>query len=343
MPRPSDDDLFSEEEEMVTMSFGDHLEELRIRLVLALMGLAVGVILTLIPPLNLGRNVLRQLSDPAQIALEKFYAQKAKVRAEEAAKEKLLTPALSTVIPADEFVREMLKLMPDMKLPNPDSLKGKEITLPMRQAKADAIMSVAENAEQRSAMINTAPLEPIMIFFMVCLVTGLVVASPWVFYQVWAFVAAGLYRHERAYVKKYLPFSIVLFLSGVLLCFYVILPVTLSILLEFNVWLGIEPMFKLNEWISFATILPLVFGVCFQTPLVMLFVARLGLLTVDDFRSKRKIALLCMVVIAAVLTPGPDVFSQLMLAVPMYGLYELGILMVQSNAAKSAETTTAGA
>ncbi|MFM7129362.1 MAG: twin-arginine translocase subunit TatC, partial [bacterium] len=150
-------------------------------------------------------------------------------------------------------------------------------------------------------------------------------------YQAWAFVAAGLYRHERAYVKKYLPFSIFLLLSGVLMCFYVILPVTLSILLEFNVWLGIEPMLKLNEWISFATILPLVFGLCFQTPLVMLFLSAIGIFGVEDYRSKRKIALMIMVVIAAVLTPGPDVFSQLMLAVPMYALYELGIVLVNSN------------
>lgn len=331
MTRPSDDDLFSEEETMVAMSFGDHLEELRIRLVLALMGLAIGVVLTFIPPVNLGRNVLRQLSEPAQVALDKFYKQKAEVRSSEAAAEKKFTDPTTNKFPADDFVRELMKIAPELNLPKPESLKGKEITLPISQAKADVIKTVAETTEQRSALINTAPLEPMMIFFMVCLVTGLVLSSPWVFYHIWAFVAAGLYRHERAYVQKYLPFSVILFLSGVLLCFYVILPVTLSILLEFNVWLGIEPMLKLNEWISFATILPLVFGICFQTPLVMLFVARLGILNVEDFRSKRKIALLMMVVIAAVLTPGPDVFSQLMLAVPMYGLYELGILMVQSN------------
>ncbi len=331
MARPSDDDLFSEEETMVAMSFGDHLEELRIRLVLALMGLAIGVVLTFIPPVNLGRNVLRQLSEPAQVALDKFYKQKAEVRSSEAAAEKKFTDPTTNKFPADDFVRELMKIAPELNLPKPETLKGKEITLPISQAKADVIKTVAETTEQRSALINTAPLEPMMIFFMVCLVTGLVLSSPWVFYHIWAFVAAGLYRHERAYVQKYLPFSVILFLSGVLLCFYVILPVTLSILLEFNVWLGIEPMLKLNEWISFATILPLVFGICFQTPLVMLFVARIGILNVDDFRSKRKIALLMMVVIAAVLTPGPDVFSQLMLAVPMYGLYELGILMVQSN------------
>ena len=98
------------------------------------------------------------------------------------------------------------------------------------------------------------------IFFMVCLVTGLVIASPWVFYQAWAFVAAGLYRHERHYVTKFLPLSLGLFLAGVFLCFFGVLPITLSFLLEFNVWLGIEPTLRLSDWMSFATILPLVFG-----------------------------------------------------------------------------------
>ncbi len=150
---------------------------------------------------------------------------------------------------------------------------------------------------------------------MICMVSGLVLTSPFVFYQIWAFIAAGLYRHERHYVKKFLPFSLGLFLSGVFLCFFGVLPYTLQFLLQFNVWMGIEPTMRITDWMSFATILPLVFGVCFQTPLVMLFLERIGILTADDFRKKRKIAILVMVIAAAILTPGPDVFSQVMLAV----------------------------
>jgi sec-independent protein translocase protein TatC len=82
---------------------------------------------------------------------------------------------------------------------------------------------------------------------------------------------------------------------------------------------------------GFATILPLIFGASFQTPLVMLFIERLGIFTVDDFRSKRKIAILVITVAAAVLTPGQDPFSMLLLACPMILLYELGILMIQYN------------
>ena len=91
---------------------------------------------------------------------------------------------------------------------------------------------------------------------------------------------------------------------------------------------------RITDWMSFATILPLVFGICFQTPLIMLFVERIGILTADDFRQKRKIAILVMVIAAAILTPGPDVFSQCMLAIPMIGLYEVGLLMIGSNKKK---------
>ena len=166
---------------------------------------------------------------------------------------------------------------------------------------------------------------------MVCLVAGLVLASPWVFYQIWAFVAAGLYRHERHYVTKYLPFSLGLFLAGVFLCFFFVLPITLKFLLQFNVWLGVAPTLRLTDWMGFATILPLVFGISFQTPLVMLFLERIHIFTVQDFRAKRKMAILVITITAAVITPGQDPFSMVLLAIPMILLYELGILMIVSS------------
>jgi sec-independent protein translocase protein TatC len=153
-------------------------------------------------------------------------------------------------------------------------------------------------------------------------------ASPWVFYQGWAFVAAGLYRHERAYVKKFLPFSLGLFLTGVFLCFFLVLPITLKFLLQFNIYLGVAPTLRLSEWMSFATLLPLIFGLAFQTPLVMMILERLNVFTVEDFKAKRKIAILIITIAAALLTPGQDPFSMILLAVPMVLLYELGILMV---------------
>jgi len=108
-----------------------------------------------------------------------------------------------------------------------------------------------------------------------------------------------------------------------------VLPLTLRVLLEFNVWLGVEPSLRLSDWMGFATLLPLVFGICFQTPLVMLFLARIGVFTAEQYRSKRKFAILIMVVVAALLTPDPTVTSQLLLAAPMICLYEVGIMLVE--------------
>ena len=332
---PNDKDLFAEEQQMVAMSFGDHIEELRVRLILALLGLAVGVVLTFVPPLNLGLRVMRQMQDPAQEALDEFYKGRATVRAAAAEKADARTP-MEARIPADQFVLQVRKLFPGLPAPSAEDLEHQVVTLPLQLKNADLITSISKNIEQKNALISLAPLESITIFFMVCLVAGLVLASPWVFYQLWAFIAAGLYRHERHYVKKFLPFSLGLFLAGVFLCYFGVLPWTLRFLLQFNLWVGIEPTLRISEWMSFATILPLVFGVAFQTPLIMLFLERIGVFTVEDYRSKRRFAILIMVIAAAVLTPGPDVFSQLMLAVPMIALYELGILLAVRKKAEPA-------
>ena len=138
---------------------------------------------------------------------------------------------------------------------------------------SELIPALSAHGEPHDRLIALGPMEPAVIFFKVCLVTGLVISSPWVFYQVWAFIAAGLYRRERLLFYRFLPCSLGLFLAGVLLCFFAVLPLTLRFLLEFNAWLGVTAMWGLSDWMSFATILPLVFGICFQTPLVMLFLS----------------------------------------------------------------------
>ena len=219
-------------------------------------------------------------------------------------------------------------MAPKLDLPSADELKGQTVSFPLSTARRTSSGQPDSTVQIDQSLISLGPLETITIYFMVCLVTGLVLVSPWVFYQGWAFVAAGLYRHERHYVQKYMPMSIGLFLAGVFLCFGFVLPITLGFLLQFNVWLGVAPTLRLSEWMSFATVLPLVFGIAFQTPLVMLFLERIGIFTVDDFRAKRKFSILVITVAAAILTPGQDPFSMLLLAIPMILLYELGIILI---------------
>lgn len=336
MPRPTDNDLFAEEQAMPAMSFGEHIEDLRRHLILALLGLVVGVLITFIPPPSLGARVLRMIQDPAQIALNKFYQDQATRRAAAAEAKKELSEPFHVEVQAAELAKAVQTLFPSLQ-PNPQSLAaGASIPLELTFRRSEQILNIATNVENRQALVSLAPMETFSMFFLVCLVTGLVISSPWVFWQIWQFIAAGLYRHERFYVKKFLPFSLGLFLGGVFLCFFAVLPVTLDFLLQFNVWLGIEPTLRITEWVGFATILPLIFGICFQTPLVMLLIERLGVVSASDFRSKRKYAFLIMVVAAAVITPTQDPFSLALLAVPMILLYELGLVLIGTQAAKPA-------
>jgi len=328
---PHDQDLFAEEKDMVTMSFGDHIEELRIRLVFALLALAVGMLITFIPPLYIGRYVLTTMEEPARAALKKFYGERYNDRIKEADEKNAETPTLDAMIEADKFVEGLKKIAPNLSLPRPEELKGKTFGFPVRYFQKGMIRVIEGGTVLPDNIVSLAPLEGMTIFFTVCLVTGLVLASPVVFYQAWAFVAAGLYRHEQHYVKKFLPLSLGLFLSGIFLCFFFVLPLTLQFLLEFNVWLGISPSLRLSEWMSFATILPLVFGLSFQTPLIMLLLERIGVFTVADYRSKRKMAILVIFVSAAVLTPGGDPISMGLLSVPMIVLYELGIILISQG------------
>jgi sec-independent protein translocase protein TatC len=329
---PSDRDLFTEEQQMATMSFGEHIEELRVRLILALIGLSVGVLVTFIPPLDLGKRVMRSMEAPAAAALERFYRNEYDKKAELAEETKAVSPRLQAMIPMEDFATAIKAIAPKLELPPAEQIKGKTVSFPVQYDQAGMTRATERSVVQTvQSLISLGPLETITIYFMVCLVTGLVLASPWVFYQGWAFVAAGLYRHEQKYVMRYLPMSLGLFLGGVILCFWFVLPITLGFLLEFNVWLGVAPTLRLSEWMSFATILPLVFGLAFQTPLIMLFLERIGIFTVDDFRAKRKMAILIITVAAAVLTPGQDPFSMTLLAIPMILLYELGILLISGG------------
>jgi sec-independent protein translocase protein TatC len=333
---PTDQDLFTEEQSMTTMSFGEHIEELRVRLILALLGLVVGVIVVFIPPLDIASRVMRTMQEPAKEALDAFYKQQYDEKVKKAEAEKAQTAPLRATIPADELARVLKEIFPQLPQPDLGALKEESVELPMRFSSEGMIRAIETNVVQiDQSIVSLAPLETIAIYFMVALISGLVLASPWVFYQGWAFVAAGLYRHERAYVKRFLPFSLGLFLTGVFLCFFLVLPVTLKFLLQFNVYLGVAPTLRLSEWMSFATLLPLIFGLTFQTPLVMLVLERLNIFTVEDFRAKRKFAILIITIAAAILTPGQDPFSMILLALPMILLYELGILLIARGKRRS--------
>jgi sec-independent protein translocase protein TatC len=171
--------------------------------------------------------------------------------------------------------------------------------------------------------------ETFMVWFKVCLVCGLVLGSPWIFWQIWSFVAAGVDPHEKRYVHVYLPISLFLFLIGVTICELFVIPKAIEALLWFNEWLGYKPDLRLNEWLGFAVFMPVVFGLSFQTPLVMLFLNKIGVVNVKSFQNKRRYFWFAMAVFAAVITPSTDALSMLFLWVPMSLLFELGIVLIR--------------
>lgn len=190
-------------------------------------------------------------------------------------------------------------------------------------------------------MKSFSVMETFVVLLQICFLTGLVLSSPWVFYQLWSFVAAGLYPQEKRLVNVYMPYSIGLFLIGVLLCQFFVIPKAIEGLLWFNEWLDVEPELRLSEWLWFAILMPLVFGISFQTPLVMFFAEQIGVVDVKMYRKARWIAWFLIFVLAAVILPSPDVLSALLLAGPVCLLYEFGIKLCDWNPRKEFDDSDA--
>lgn len=173
---------------------------------------------------------------------------------------------------------------------------------------------------------SLAATDSFLIWLKTGLLVGTILALPAVLYFLWSFVAAGLYPHEQKYVHLFLPISIALFIGGVLLAFYFVFQPVLSFLFSFNRNMGIAPEMRINDWLSFVMFLPLGFGIAFQLPLVMLFMNRINLFTVEAYLSKWRIAVMCIFVLSMLLTPA-DPISMLLMAVPLTFLYFFGIGM----------------
>ncbi len=170
------------------------------------------------------------------------------------------------------------------------------------------------------------PTESFLIWIKAGLIAGLLISSPWVLYQIWSFVASGLYPHEKKHVHIFLPTSLILFFSGAALAFFFVFQPVLAFLFTFNAQMGIEPQPRINEWLSFVLFLPLGFGIAFQLPLVMLFMNRINVLSIETYLSKWRIAVMVIFVLSMILTPA-DPVSMILLAAPLTCLYFFGICL----------------
>ncbi|WP_462323866.1 twin-arginine translocase subunit TatC [Desulfoplanes sp.] len=174
-----------------------------------------------------------------------------------------------------------------------------------------------------STLIFTSLPEAFFTYLKVAFVAGLFVVSPYIFYQIWQFVAPGLYASERKFFVPMAFCSALFFVSGALFGYFVVFPFGFEFFMGFTTDF-IRPMPTIREYLGFSLKLLIAFGVIFELPLFIFFLARLGMVTADGLRKKRKYAILCSFLVSAVLTP-PDVVSQTFMAGPLIILYELSI------------------
>ena len=164
-------------------------------------------------------------------------------------------------------------------------------------------------------------------YMKLCIIAALFMAYPVIAYQIWKFVEAGLYKKERRYVIIFLPVSLIAFVSGILFGYFFLIPFGLQFLIKI-LGTSVEPIITMNQYVSLVFLLTIALGIVFQLPLVMLLIAKIGILKAEDYAKWRKYAILAIFIIAAVITP-PDPFTQTMVAIPMIALYEIGIILIK--------------
>jgi sec-independent protein translocase protein TatC len=335
MPDEYNDDLFAKS----TMTFGEHLEELRHALVWSLGGLMVAFLFGLL----WSNLVVEAIKKPLEIALEKYYLENSINELTDEYED--LDGDVQRFMEKSQFafqkvyievaeLKRVLNLVPA----GTDSLESN----PNQEIESHA--SVEKTFDEplpapSSQMVKTriwthldpnittlSVQESFVIWLKAGLVAGIVISSPWIFYHIWIFVAAGLYVHERRYIYVFLPFSIVLFLAGVGLAYFFVFDYVLDFLLSFNRKMNIDAQPRISEWMSFVLFLPLGFGISFQLPLVMLFLERIGVFDVAGYLSKWRVAILVIFTLAMFLTPA-DPMSMLLMALPLTLLYFGGVAL----------------
>ena len=236
-------------EALRTMNLGDHLEELRYRLWLAIVGLVVGLVICLF----FGKTFLALLAQPYRNVVAATGAE----------------PQLQAIQLPEQF----------------------------------------------------------LVYLKTSLVFGLIISSPWVFYHLWKFVSAGLYQRERRFVYVAAPASAALFIAGASFFIWVVAPSVMGFFVNFDTGIEfVKTVPTLQSYINFVLSLTLIFGLAFQMPIAIVFAEKMGLVSIEALAKARKVIILALLLIAAMVTP-PDVISQVALALPMYVLFEGSILV----------------
>ena len=336
------------------MSFGDHLEELRLCFIRSLISIAIGTALGF----AVGKNVVEYIQIPVQRSLGPYHEKQAFKKIDAHAdilqkagysseiKKYMRVHNLITeerwMLPGElERILDQQKILADASLArfdldSVDNLLLRKLERKKKRAEIGLIHESVQfdqppipifffrNIEELTKMKALGAYEMFRLYLLASMIVGLVIASPFVIYHLWSFVAAGLYPHEKKYVYYFIPVSVGLFIGGAYFAFFYVFKFVLDFLFFFNAWMDVEPDLRISEWINFALLFPLGFGISFQLPLVLFVLERVGIFTLAQYIARWKIAVLIIFILALLLTPG-DPGSMLLMAIPLTILYFAGI------------------
>ncbi len=189
------------------------------------------------------------------------------------------------------------------------------------------VMPLKKVLSKDSDIIFTAYSEGFFAYLKLAFVCGIFLSSPVILYEMWAFIAPGLYSHEKRIVLPLAFISSLCFIGGAVFGYFVVFPAAFGFFAGYS-GAGLKLMPNITEYLSFAIHLLLAFGLAFELPVFMLFLGMMGIVRTEWLRKWRRYAILIAFIVAAILTPTPDVVNQILMAVPLVLLYELGILLV---------------
>jgi sec-independent protein translocase protein TatC len=170
--------------------------------------------------------------------------------------------------------------------------------------------------------------EPFMAHMKIGFIAGMMLMLPVILYQIWKFISPGLLQKERKYASQFVIFATIFFGIGLLFCFFFLLPFAIPFLVSYKTE-HLKPIIKIGDYIGFTLMFMLAAGAVFELPLIMIVLGRMGIINADSLTKFRKYAFLGSFVIGGLVTPTPDAFNMTIMSIPIYLLYELGILGVR--------------
>jgi len=188
------------------------------------------------------------------------------------------------------------------------------------------VQLIERKATHSTSLVFLAPAEAFWMHMKIAIITGIVFSLPVIFSQLWKFISPGLLHKEKKYVIPFVIITTTFFLIGAAYCFFLVLPFAMGFLLTYKTE-SMIPMISVEKYVDFCLKFILAFGAIFELPVLIVFFTRMGFVSPKTLAKHRKYAILIAFVVAAILTPTPDVFNQTLMAVPIIVLYEIGILV----------------